>query len=883
MKKLKSKRPEGSSRGVTHRLLPLAALALSVTHCGGPDIDLDAPQSGHTLGVTSAALSRRQRAVFPKPAHARADGTRDQQEIIVKFVEGSHVRFRAGSWALDLPGMSALEEHRLGRAKLDKQSLPGHFTKVHGLIAGDASIRVQRMFSRSEAELDAEQEPLEAASGEELADLNLYYTLHVPTAKSEALVDALNASELVENAHFAPKYVSLAVDIPPTTSDFSPYQFYLKAAPTGFDARYAWTQPGGTGTGVKIIDVELAWNLSHEDLDPPFWQWGTMSTKADVIQHGTSVLGEMVAAKNSYGVTGASYGATYGVAAISGSSVANAINAATPQLRTGDVILIEVGVPVGGDVPASGTTCVCNCGQFDMVPVEWEQAEFDAIKRATSGAINVVEPAGNGAANLDAAIYQNRFKYQTRDSGAIMVGAADRNHQPECYTGYGSRVDVHGFGDSVQTFGGTASGNSSPDQNQWYDPSFAGTSSASPMIAAAIADLNGNRRARSLIPDFGTALRFWLGSSGTPQATPVTKHIGAMPDLRAYITNAAEPPALGNVVAAKQSSTITSVFVAGADTQLKRWSASGTGAFQGPYALTTTTLVPAGANLATGKPTSTELDVFFVGVDGKLSRVYEQNDGTWQAISSLTAANFAPPGAPIATGVQNGTTLDVFVIDNSGNLQMVSTTGNGTWTGPTLVASNFAAAGAYLATGNQGTGQLDVFAANQQGTVRVTWVVGNGVWNAAVSLSATSVTKAGGPIATGIQNGNQLDVFYVGNDSYLKAYGVVGTGLWLGPWNLTSSPVATYGARLSTLVAGNQLDVFYTTGTGDLGMASVVGNGAWTTQTLFTDALLPTAATATAAQSSSLYDLFLIGNIGLARSTSTAGTSWATPTKLPPP
>ena len=56
------------------------------------------------------------------------------------------------------------------------------------------------------------------------------------------------------------------VEAPPVTPDFTSRQAYLDPAPTGIDARYAWTIPGGSGGGVRVIDCEWAWSFTHEDL-----------------------------------------------------------------------------------------------------------------------------------------------------------------------------------------------------------------------------------------------------------------------------------------------------------------------------------------------------------------------------------------------------------------------------------------------------------------------------------------------------------------------------------------------------------------------------------------------------------------------------------------
>jgi hypothetical protein len=43
-------------------------------------------------------------------------------------------------------------------------------------------------------------------------------------------------------------------------------QGYLRPAPAGVDALFAWTVSGGQGAGIRICDVESGWNFHHEDL-----------------------------------------------------------------------------------------------------------------------------------------------------------------------------------------------------------------------------------------------------------------------------------------------------------------------------------------------------------------------------------------------------------------------------------------------------------------------------------------------------------------------------------------------------------------------------------------------------------------------------------------
>src|SRR5262249_52159197 len=149
-----------------------------------------------------------------------------------------------------------------------------------------------------------------------------------------------------------------------------------------------------------------------------------------------------------YGVTGIANGASFGVQSVADDNVADAINTAAAQLSAGDIINIEF--QFFG--PSSGTTCPCNCPPYEMVPGGWENAEFDAIQSATSASVIVTEPAGNGGMDLDDARYKSAFDRTKRFSGAIMVGAGTAsNGAPECFTNYGSRVDLHGWGDGVTT------------------------------------------------------------------------------------------------------------------------------------------------------------------------------------------------------------------------------------------------------------------------------------------------------------------------------------------------------------------------------------------------------------------------------------------------
>jgi serine protease len=237
-------------------------------------------------------------------------------------------------------------------------------------------------------------------------------------------------------------------------------QDYLLAAasPTsitnGIDALYARQFPGGRGAGVKIIDVEQGWNLTHEDLPPVFFQGGPNRGDSLFWNHGTAVLGVLSSGENGYGITGIAPQSAIGVSsAVSRPCILgicwwsddfeNAVNRAAAQLSFGDIMIIEQ----HAQGPDSGLpeNPNCNPSQFEFVAMEYWDSYFDAIKNATARGIIVVEAAGNGGMDLDSSIYNGKFNRSVRDSGAILVGGGtSRARAPMCWTNFGSRVDLQG-------------------------------------------------------------------------------------------------------------------------------------------------------------------------------------------------------------------------------------------------------------------------------------------------------------------------------------------------------------------------------------------------------------------------------------------------------
>ncbi len=408
------------------------------------------------------------------------------------------------------------------------------------LLPADLQANVEKIspqFSIKKDNLKSLKSQGEYLSGEKLPNLSLWYKIKLkPGTDPVEFMNSLLQAGIVEHAEPAP----LPAPLPATTPDFTSQQGYLDLASDGIDAEYAWTFPGGDGSSVRIYDVEYSWDQNHEDLASASSVVPLLNPGDSAVdpfkskEHGTAVLGELIATDDSKGVTGIAYGAQIGLApadtAKLGYNVANAIVLAAANAKRGDVILIEQ------------QTCVCKqpCAkdQEGFGPSEWFTPVFEAIQTATGNGITVVEAAGNGAVDLDQPSCGNYFNPNVQDSGAIIVGAGmppgELDRYPETFTSYGSRVNVQSWGSKVVTTGyGDLYKNPDDSTNIdfWYTQDFGGTSGASPIVTGAAAVLQGIAVSSGTMLTPGQ-IRSILIETGSPQqGDTVQQHIGPRPSL----------------------------------------------------------------------------------------------------------------------------------------------------------------------------------------------------------------------------------------------------------------------------------------------------------------------------------------------------------------
>lgn len=395
----------------------------------------------------------------------------------------------------------------------------------------------QRLTTLPEDVVDGWETTGESNTGNDLYNLNNIYRLRIPSG-SDIWAIATMLEELPGVLRAMPVPKPVPAPLPP---NYQGNQGYLNAAtnnPSGVDATWAWTQAGGTGTGVTVCDVEYSWNYNHADITKAPGSQVNPNLITDPFNdnnHGTAVIGMLVADNNGWGTTGICYNAglkTCGTYWNSTWNPGGALTYAINALTAGDVILIEQQAEYG--TPGAGW----------YVPLEWYgstspnpqyyNSVYAAIVTAVANGIHVVEAGGNGNINTD-----NMTWYG--NSGAIIVGAggatSSNDRKRLSFSSYGTRFDLQGWGEACYTTGyGTLY--NAMGVNYYYTATFNGTSSASPVVAGALACVEGYYYANiSLTPPTPANMRTWLVNNGTPQVTPPTGNIGPRPNCKATIQN----------------------------------------------------------------------------------------------------------------------------------------------------------------------------------------------------------------------------------------------------------------------------------------------------------------------------------------------------------
>ncbi len=470
-------------------------LAIAATTCIG--------QSQTGDGQRPARLAFRPTQV----AHGRCDALPGR--VVVKFIDDARVRLRDGRLRATQPTAQTLDH-------------------VDSVI-DDA--RIERLFTASEAELDQERAELMAAAAPTeapFADLAGYYRLVVDESRVDAVVRDLLRDPLVETAYPEPAPVPFG-DLPPTTPQLSDKQGYLADAPTGYSYARFDSIVGMRAHDASVAHIEGSWITNHEDLavsvlgNPPSGSY----LSASWLHHGTACVGILAAPDNGYGIRGfASAAKDVYVVSIS-NGTANAIQIAASRLKPGSVMTSSYGF-------ANATA---------NFPLDFNPAEFDAVRAATAKGIFYVFSAGNSGQSLDnTAIYGTRYLPSSPSSGGFIIGATDGSALTRAsFSNYGTRIDACGWGRNVTTLGYGDLFFPSSDVRQSYTAVFNGTSSAAPTVAGAIASYVGAVREQRGITLTPAAVRSDLAATGTDVPGG---QIGRRPDLARLLAGRGLPDGL---------------------------------------------------------------------------------------------------------------------------------------------------------------------------------------------------------------------------------------------------------------------------------------------------------------------------------------------------
>lgn len=271
------------------------------------------------------------------------------------------------------------------------------------------------------------------------AQVSRYYSVDVHDADADRLAEELKRSNIVETVyvkpatelHIAPSseiargspaqrfpivaalsgrmrrvQFETAVSAPapassPSIPDFRSRQAYLDVAPAGVDAAFAWSMVGGKGGNVRIIDIEGDWRFSHVDLRANVGGLigGTSYNDVQWRNHGTAVLGEIGGDENTFGIVGSAPDARVSCVSHRDIGSARAIHLEAGLLGPGDVLLLEM------HRPGPRFNFADRDDQRGYIAVEWWPDDLLAIQFASARGVTVVEAAGNGAEDLDDALY----------------------------------------------------------------------------------------------------------------------------------------------------------------------------------------------------------------------------------------------------------------------------------------------------------------------------------------------------------------------------------------------------------------------------------------------------------------------------------------------
>lgn len=312
----------------------------------------------------------------------------------------------------------------------------------------------------------------------ELNNLNYYYYLHFISSKKYELSDLVEILEQHPDIEHVQIISNQPIKPPNHTPDLTNHQHYLKMPQklinenkiSGLGILEAWQQ-NAYGQGIQLADIEWDFNFSHHDLATDnITSLLPYTEKTDQADHGTAVAGLIMGKDDGKGITGLAHKLDmfYAISELTRGRI-DAIIASKKILHEGDIVLYEMQTI---------------CEQQAYVPADYELHIWEATRALTDAGIIVIMAAGNGGVDLDLPVYKD---YRQRsDNNSIRVGAGSPYTLERLpFSTHGSPIHVQAWGERVATAG--YGDLFCRDDNHTYTANFSGTSSASALVAGAVA------------------------------------------------------------------------------------------------------------------------------------------------------------------------------------------------------------------------------------------------------------------------------------------------------------------------------------------------------------------------------------------------------------
>lgn len=395
--------------------------------------------------------------------------------------------------------------------------------------------------------------------------------------KTSRKLNATEARAFLQELKADPAVAKVEIDqmyrptLVPNDTRYATYQWNFSNAVGSVNAESAWDVPNGQGEGavVAVLDTGIVQNhmdlannvipgydmitdheVSRRETDervPGGWDvgdWveanycGGTHAAEDSSWHGSHVAGTIAQeTNNASGLAGLAFKAKVMPVRVLGSCGGYGSDIA-------DGIIWASGGTVTGMPANTNVADVINMSLGSVNPASCPALYQDAINGANSRGTIVVVAAGNDDA--DAGTYT-----MGSCSGTIVVGATGISGARAYYSNWGTRVDLSAPGGGVNEGSPNgyiwqiANGGTTRPDTTWYYTGMAGTSMASPHVAAAVAMVQGALSAANRDPLSWTAMRDLLKQTARPfpVAPPSNKPIGAgILNVKAALDEALEVP-----------------------------------------------------------------------------------------------------------------------------------------------------------------------------------------------------------------------------------------------------------------------------------------------------------------------------------------------------